>query len=45
MTAIVLLALLLILGFAAVMGWTHDSRDSDYNLGAVLRRPTGRPHR
>lgn len=30
-------ALTALLGVASVMGWTHDSRDSAYSLGAVLR--------
>ena len=45
MVLVVLVALLAALGLAVALGLTADSRDTDYSLGAVLRRtrPNG-PH-
>jgi hypothetical protein len=37
MFGLVLLGLLVVLGVAALAGRTHDSRDADYSLGAVIR--------
>jgi hypothetical protein len=39
MAAMVLLLILLAIGVATLTGRTPDSRDSDYNLGLVSRRP------
>jgi hypothetical protein len=37
MAAFIVLLVLILLGIAAALGRTADSRDPDYDLGAVLR--------
>lgn len=39
MIALILLAVLVALGIASILGITADSRDSSYGLGPLLRDP------
>jgi hypothetical protein len=40
MAAIIVLVLFALLSVAVLMGWTVDSRDSDYDLGPVFDPPS-----
>lgn len=41
-TLIVLGALILLVGLAALCGWTVDSRDPDFDLGRIIDGPPNR---
>lgn len=45
MAALIFLIVIVGIGAAALLGWTADSRDSDYAMGQVIRprSPSPRP--